>query len=133
MDARKEYSQAESIYRAAGRVDFLSKLDEAQAGIRPLGPSKKTILLGALIAGSLIGLGFVMMVTPTPNLFPPFGDGDAVAVSTSPAPPAETPPAPAPRPDAATGTSVTTVPGAPGPGFVIPDISSPESFPHQPG
>ncbi|MGI9516778.1 MAG: GumC family protein [Pirellulaceae bacterium] len=127
LDSRKEYSQAESIYRAASNVDFLSKMDEAQAGIRPLGPSRKSMLLGAAIAGLLIGLGLVMMVTPTPNLFPPSSNGGSAPVATPPAP--DTPPNP--KPDASSGTSVTTVPGNPGPGFVIPDISSTGSYTDQ--
>ncbi len=123
MDARREYSQAESIYRAASNVDFISKLDEAQAGLRPLGPSKKTLLLGAIIAGSLIGLGLVMMVTPTPNLFPPRPPGRPAEVAN----PARLPDLPpSPKPDARSASGVTT---SPGPAFVIPDIRSTQAYP----
>lgn len=66
--AHKEYAQAESILRASKTIDLITPLDDAAAGIRPLGPNNKTVLIAATIAGLLIGLGLIMMVTPTPEL-----------------------------------------------------------------
>ncbi len=64
--AEREYAQAASILRAAENVHFMSRLDEAYAGLYPLGPTKKILVLGATLAGLFIGLGFLMMATPTP-------------------------------------------------------------------
>ena len=38
------------------------RLDEAMAGLYPLGPSKKTLVLGAGVVGLLMGLGIVMIL-----------------------------------------------------------------------
>lgn len=111
--AWQELSQAESMERAAASVDFITRVDPAQAGLDPLGPSRVTLLLGGAIAGALIGLGLVMMATPTPPLTPP---------ATAPQPPPE--PSRPRQPRAAdpwAGTSMTTV-GVPGATFSIPDI-----------
>ncbi len=126
--AHKEFAQAEAMLRAAEQVDFMTRLDEAQAGYRPLGPSKKTLILGAALAGSLIGLGLIMMVTPSPTWFPP----------QSPSPPDHDPRGPGPLPSGPPAQSAslpqsppTQLPATGVPGFMIPDMG-PSPVPHQP-
>ena len=115
-EAHKEQAQVEAILRGSDKVDYMSRLDEAQAGIRPLGPSGKTLVMGALVAGLFIGMGLVMMVTPSPNLFPPSG-GNGSYVSPG-------------SPDTPAMGGVTTIQPAGIPGFVIPDVG-PAPFPGQ--
>ena len=140
-ETHREYAKAESILRAAETVDFMEKLDEPQAGLRPLGPSKKTLVMGAAVAGLLIGLGLVVIVTPSPGLVMPV----TWQQSATPSDPRSTlqrtvpvtePPqqrdvviSPAlsyvqektlPQPVDGNVTTVETVSGVPG--FVIPDV-----------
>ncbi len=108
--AQKELLQAESIRRAAEHVDMLTALDEPQVAINPIGPSKKTTLAGALLAGACIGLGLLMLMTPA-------------------TPPASFTAAPVARPPQAkpsgNSESMVTAAALSSPVFVIPDINSP--------
>ncbi len=97
--AQAELAQASSMHRAAQKVDFMTKLDEAQTGLRPLGPTKRTMLFAAAVAGGLFGLGLVMMVTPVPSL--PFGTDSGSSGST----PLTRQPQPAPQPNSATANT----------------------------
>jgi uncharacterized protein involved in exopolysaccharide biosynthesis len=133
--AHKEYAQAEAILRAAEKVDFMSRLDEAQPGLRPLGPSTKTLLLGAAVAGLLIGLGLLMMVTPSPTWLPPGPLPAAqplMSPATAPPPAAEEQPSPDAddQPVELGGITIAQAEGGI-PGFVIPDIGH-GPFPNQP-
>ena len=109
--AQQEVNQAEAIFRAAESVDFISKIDEAQAGLHPLGPGKKTLVLGGALTGLFIALGLVMMATPI-SPFPPVNGPATQTTFTSTEPKPLNPSA---------GVSVTTV-GLPQATFVIPDI-----------
>lgn len=139
--AHKEYAQAESILRAAKTIDLISQLDEPQPGIRPLGPSNKTVLIAACLAGLLISLGLIMMVTPSPELRPrTTGYNASIQVGqhstgiqstqmqpaqqrTSTSPPGKKPTIS--REVAENSTQITTDTAKPptkSPGFIIPDL-----------
>lgn len=115
----KEYAQAVSILRAAENVDFMSRLDEAMAGLYPLGPSKKTLVLGAGVVGVLIGFGIVMMLTPPPVWVPPTEPGNRSSKVSASSPHLPT----LSEAQAAKATAQTsTASVSPVPGFVIPDL-----------
>lgn len=119
--ADREFAQAESMFRASEKVDLISRLDEPQAGIRPLGPSNKAILLGALFVGALVSLGLIMVVTPSPKLDPPTAGGlSPVSRPTPVRPPVKVDDAPA-RPPA--NPEIPNQPSSTrNPGFVIPEL-----------
>jgi hypothetical protein len=111
--AEQAIDQTEAMHRAAETVDFISKIDEAQAATDPLGPGKRTLALGGLMTGFMIGLGLVMLMTPVPPP-PPLvhPELEKTFVSTEPRPS---------NPSA--GSSVATVTGY-GATFIIPDIGA---------
>ncbi len=109
--AQQEVNQAEAIFRAAGTVDFITKIDEPQAGLHPLGPGKKTLVLGGSLTGLFIALGLVMMATPmspVPRVIGPATQSSSISTEPKPLNPSA-------------GFSVTTV-GLPQTTFIIPDI-----------
>ena len=124
-DANKEFAKAESILRASEKVDLISPLDGAQAGIRPLGPGNKAIFLGACLAGIMIGLGMVMMVTPAPNLMPTHSSrpGGGPGGHSGYAPPANPGPQTV-QANQAQAMAAAQAAAARSPGFVIPDLGS---------
>ena len=115
----KEYAQAASILRAVENVDFMSRLDEAMAGLYPLGPSKKTLVLGAGVVGLLMGLGIVMILTPPPVWVPPTQLENRI-----PAGPPSSFRSPTLAEAQATKSKVEPLapPAGAAPGFVIPDL-----------
>ncbi len=109
--AQKDLTQTESIRRAAAQVDMITPIDDPQVGTSPIGPSKKTILASALIAGTLIGLGLVMMMTPAS---PPTDGGP-----TDQSPARTPPPAPTPETEPKRAIPTSALPGS----FSLPDIN----------
>jgi len=118
-EVHKEYAQAASILRAVENVDFMSRLDEAMAGLYPLGPSKKALVLGAGIVGLLMGLGIVMILTPPPIWVPPTQSENRI-----PADPPSSSLSPTLAEAQAAKSKVESVApsAAAAPGFVIPDL-----------
>jgi polysaccharide biosynthesis transport protein len=63
-EIQKRLGQARAIAAAASKTDLLIKVDEADAGTSPAGPSTKLILAGGLGGGLMLGLGLVFVSVP---------------------------------------------------------------------
>jgi uncharacterized protein involved in exopolysaccharide biosynthesis len=62
-EARADVAEAHANRAASASVSLLSRIDQADTGIYPIGPSKKVIVLAAALAGLLVGLGLVFLTT----------------------------------------------------------------------
>jgi hypothetical protein len=84
--AKQEMIQAEGIFKAAASVDLMTPVDEPYVTTQPLGPGKKAVLLGGLLAGAFVGIGLLMMATPVPGQG--FNPPGPMAPVNRPSPPA---------------------------------------------
>ncbi len=62
--ANQEMIQAEGIFRAASTVNLVTPVDEPLVTTQPLGPGRKALLMGGLLAGAFVGVGLLMIATP---------------------------------------------------------------------
>ena len=63
-NAQANLSEIQSLGTAANEVDLITRIDEPQVDLDPIGPSNKMIVLGGIITGLFIGFGLVMFVAP---------------------------------------------------------------------
>jgi uncharacterized protein involved in exopolysaccharide biosynthesis len=59
--ARKNLSDARARQAAAHTASVITRIDGVEAGIRPVGPSRKTIAAGGGFGGLILGLGLVFL------------------------------------------------------------------------
>jgi uncharacterized protein involved in exopolysaccharide biosynthesis len=65
--ARKNLADARARQAGALSASVISRIDGVEAGIYPVGPSRKTITAAGGIGGMIVGLGFVFLfAAPTP-------------------------------------------------------------------
>ena len=62
--AESMLSNIQSLGTAAHSVDLLTRIDKPQISNAPIGPTKKTIVFGGMLAGLLLGMGLVMFFAP---------------------------------------------------------------------
>ena len=89
QQVQRELSQATSIREVANAVNLITRVDDAQAATTPVGPTKKTFVAGCLAAGFMIGLGLVVLLTPTSDRTrptPPSSSQRASSPSPTPSP-----------------------------------------------
>lgn len=63
-ETERQLAEATASKEASQSVSLLSLLDEPQVGDKPIGPGRFTISALCAIGGMLLGLGFVLAVTP---------------------------------------------------------------------
>lgn len=61
---RRELTLATAARDAAGASSLITRLNQPVLGDKPLGPSRKTIIGGALASGLFLGLGVVFLLVP---------------------------------------------------------------------
>ncbi|QDU87444.1 Chain length determinant protein [Pirellulimonas nuda] len=71
--SRKQLSDAEALRAGAGSASVLERIDQVEAGIRPVGPGRVTIAAAGGLGGLVLGLSvlFVFYTTPAPGAAPP--------------------------------------------------------------
>ena len=93
QQTQQELGQAMAIRQVADTVDLITRVDDAQASTQPVGPSKKTLLAGCLLAGLTMGLGLIVIITPNDEPLPPLNlrtpQMDPAQVSETTQPPVE--------------------------------------------
>ncbi len=62
--SEQELSQARASQASAALVSLVTRIDQPRAGMRPVGPGKKIIVLAGLAGGLLIGMGSVLLMVP---------------------------------------------------------------------
>ena len=62
--AQENLAKVQALADPSTRISLLTRVDEPQVGIHPLGPSKKTIVLGGIAGGLLFGIGLVLLFAP---------------------------------------------------------------------
>lgn len=60
----KDLAVAESNRRAAGQSSLVTRIDAPVLSDKPVGPGTKTILLAAMMAGLLSGIGLILLIAP---------------------------------------------------------------------
>jgi succinoglycan biosynthesis transport protein ExoP len=65
--AQKALADARASESAAQASSLLTRLEDPQADIAPLGPGRATIVLGGLLGGLAAGIGLVFLVYPPAN------------------------------------------------------------------
>lgn len=60
----KDLAVAESNRRAAGQSSLVTRIDAPVLSDKPIGPGTKTILLAAMMAGLLSGIGLILLIAP---------------------------------------------------------------------
>jgi len=60
----KDLSAAEANRRAANQSSLITRLDSPVLGDKPMGPGKTTIMVAAIAAGLLSGIGIVLLFAP---------------------------------------------------------------------
>ena len=66
--ARKNLADARARQAGARSASVISRIDGVEAGIRPVGPSRKTITAAGGVGGLLFGFGFVFLfANPVPS------------------------------------------------------------------
>lgn len=60
----KDLAVAESNRRAAGQSSLVTRIDAPVLSDKPIGPGTKTILLAAMMAGLLSGVGLILLIAP---------------------------------------------------------------------
>jgi hypothetical protein len=78
--ARKNLSDARARQAAAHTASVIGRIDGVEAGIRPVGPSRKTITAAGGLAGLIFGCGLVFLFA-TPSAIA--GDENASAAQAS--------------------------------------------------
>ena len=63
-NAESQLSEIQSLGAAAHTVNLLTRIDKPQISYNPIGPTKKTIVFGGMLAGLLMGMGLVMFFAP---------------------------------------------------------------------
>lgn len=69
-DARKELSQAQAAEAATEQGKLLARIDSPDAGARPVGPGRFTLLLAGVLGGVLAGVAMVYLTAPLPQPLP---------------------------------------------------------------
>jgi polysaccharide biosynthesis transport protein len=64
--AEQNLADARAAQAGAKAASLISRIDTPDAGIRPIGPGRTTIVLGGLIGGLLAGFGVLFLVVPMP-------------------------------------------------------------------
>jgi uncharacterized protein involved in exopolysaccharide biosynthesis len=59
--ARKNLADARARRAGAVSASVISRIDGVEAGVRPVGPSRKTVTAGGGVAGLLLGIGLVFL------------------------------------------------------------------------
>jgi uncharacterized protein involved in exopolysaccharide biosynthesis len=59
--ARKNLADARARQAAASSASVISRIDGVEAGIWPIGPSRKTVTAAGAVGGILVGFGFVFL------------------------------------------------------------------------
>jgi uncharacterized protein involved in exopolysaccharide biosynthesis len=62
--AEQSLAEARSTQASAKASSLISRIDSPDAGIRPIGPSRKVIALAGVFGGLLFGLGLVFLCVP---------------------------------------------------------------------
>jgi succinoglycan biosynthesis transport protein ExoP len=65
--ARKNLADARARRAGAVSASVISRIDGVEAGIRPVGPSRKTVTAGGGIAGLVLGVGVVFLFASPPS------------------------------------------------------------------
>jgi uncharacterized protein involved in exopolysaccharide biosynthesis len=111
--ARKNLADARARQAGALSASVITRIDDVEAGVRPIGPGRKAITLAGGIGGLLFGFGLVFLFgTPHSPIAPVHADGTPAPVAVEPAGHAEIL-SPARKNGAANGNS--QVPGASAP------------------
>ncbi len=63
----KDLATARANMATASSVSLIQKVDQPMASSRPVGPSGKTIVLGGVLGGLLLGLGLIWLAEPVPT------------------------------------------------------------------
>ena len=66
-EIRSALGSAQSMKKAAQSVSMFVRLEEPQVSNRPVGMSRRAIVLCGTFAGLLIGVGMLMLLTPVPT------------------------------------------------------------------
>ena len=62
--AEQNLSEARAAQASANATSLITPIDGPDAGVRPLGPSRATIVLAGLAGGLLVGLGLLLLTVP---------------------------------------------------------------------
>lgn len=62
--SEQDLSQARASQASAELVSLVTRIDRPRAGMRPVGPGKKIIVLAGLAGGLMIGAGTVLLMVP---------------------------------------------------------------------
>ena len=65
--AEDDLAQAEASQAGADAASLIGRLDDPTVGTLPAGPGRKTIVAVGIIAGLLLGFGFLVLTTPMPG------------------------------------------------------------------
>jgi uncharacterized protein involved in exopolysaccharide biosynthesis len=65
--AEQNLSEARAERASANASSLISAIDEPDAGVKPIGPSRAMIVLAGIVGGLLTGLGVVLLTVPVPN------------------------------------------------------------------
>lgn len=63
-NAEQELADARATLASAHKANLLTLIDEPDAGTRPVGPGRTTIVLGGALAGLCLGLAIVFLTVP---------------------------------------------------------------------
>lgn len=85
--ARKQLSDARAHKAGASSASVLARLDNAEAGLYPLGPGRTVVSLAGGLAGLIAGLGAVLLFhAPSIESTPPAPEAPAQSATPAPAP-----------------------------------------------
>ena len=62
--AQRDLTAARSAKAAAQSASVLMPIDTPDAGVKPIGPSRATLMLGGIIGGLLLGMGVLFLTEP---------------------------------------------------------------------
>jgi uncharacterized protein involved in exopolysaccharide biosynthesis len=79
--ARKNLADARARQAGANGASVITRIDGVEAGVRPVGPARKTVTAAGGLGGLLVGFGFIFLFA---NPFPvPAGRANAAEASVS--------------------------------------------------
>jgi uncharacterized protein involved in exopolysaccharide biosynthesis len=71
--AEQNLAEARACQASAKASSLIARIDSADTGAKPVGPSPAMLALGGLVGGLLVGLGMVVLTTPSSPLGHTFG------------------------------------------------------------